>query len=107
MQHSRSPDSSTWLSTTRLFILAADEATPAGWAAAGAAGAAAVQRYSGAAAGDRTMLDAILPAIEALRDHGGGRQWHLFGRTRTMLACQSCVIAGLIAVGDLRAALSC
>ena len=49
----------------------AAEPTPSGWAAAAAAGAAAVSRYSGAAAGDRTMLDAILPAVEALRAHSG------------------------------------
>ena len=52
----------------------AEEGTLAGWAAACAAGAAAVQRYSGAAAGDRTMLDAILPAVEALRVQSGEHQ---------------------------------
>jgi dihydroxyacetone kinase len=36
------------------------------WAAAFAAGAAAVEEYGGAAAGCRTMLDALLPASEAL-----------------------------------------
>ena len=30
-----------------------------------------MSRYSGAGAGDRTMLDAILPAVEALQAHSG------------------------------------
>jgi DAK2 domain len=36
------------------------------WAAAARAGVDAVQRYGGAGGGDRTMLDALLPAIENL-----------------------------------------
>ncbi len=35
-----------------------------------AAGADAVQRHGGAGEGDRTMLDALLPAVRALRDGG-------------------------------------
>jgi dihydroxyacetone kinase len=38
------------------------------WAAAFAAGCAAVSALGGAKAGDRTMLDAMLPAAQALRD---------------------------------------
>lgn len=36
------------------------------WAAAARAGVDAVQRYGGAGGGDRTMLDALLPAVENL-----------------------------------------
>ncbi len=44
----------------------------AAWAAAAATGVAAVRRYGGAAPGDRTMLDALLPATEALSSAVGG-----------------------------------
>jgi len=40
------------------------------WAAALEAGVHAVRRYGGAAAGDRTMLDALLPAVAALERDG-------------------------------------
>lgn len=40
----------------------------ASWAAAFAAGVAAVQKYGGAGPGYRTMLDALLPAQHALQD---------------------------------------
>lgn len=40
--------------------------TPRDWAAAVAAGTAAVEHYGRAKAGSRTMLDALLPASEAL-----------------------------------------
>jgi dihydroxyacetone kinase len=37
------------------------------WGLALESGIAAVQRYGGAKTGDRTMLDALVPAIEALK----------------------------------------
>lgn len=43
------------------------------WAAALREGARRVQQYGGAAAGDRTMLDALLPAIAALESNEGVR----------------------------------
>ena len=42
-------------------------------AAALKAGAARMQHHGGASPGDRTLLDALLPAIEALAEHGTGR----------------------------------
>lgn len=39
----------------------------AGWIGALADGVAAMQTYGGAAPGDRTMLDALIPALDALR----------------------------------------
>ena len=42
-------------------------------AAALQAGAARMQHHGGAAPGDRTLLDALLPALEALAKHGTGR----------------------------------
>jgi len=42
--------------------------TPAEVAAALAAGSAALSRYGGAGAGDRTMLDALLPAASAMKE---------------------------------------
>lgn len=47
----------------------AGQGLPAMWAAAFSSGVAAMQRYGGAQSGDRTMLDALLPAAEAM--HGG------------------------------------
>ncbi len=38
----------------------------AGWAAALREGVEQMQFYGGANAGDRTMLDALIPAVEAL-----------------------------------------
>ena len=43
-----------------------DAADKGAWAAAARAGVDAVQRYGGAGSGDRTMLDALLPAVENL-----------------------------------------
>ncbi|MBZ9556496.1 MULTISPECIES: dihydroxyacetone kinase subunit DhaK [unclassified Modicisalibacter] len=59
-----------------LFTAAAasDDATPA---ARLAAGIERLQVYGGAGAGDRTMLDALLPAIEALQD---GQGWQAAAR---------------------------
>ena len=56
-----------------LFLASAAGALPAGWeataagawAGALAAGAAAISEHAGASAGDRTMLDALLPAAAA------------------------------------------
>lgn len=45
---------------------AGQASTPKDWAAALAAGCSAVERYGRARAGSRTMLDALLPASEAL-----------------------------------------
>jgi len=42
------------------------------WAAAARAGVAAVQKYGGAAPGHRTMLDALLPAVDNLEKATGG-----------------------------------
>lgn len=42
-------------------------ATAAAWAASFEAGVGAIRHYGGAAEGDRTMLDALLPAAAALR----------------------------------------
>jgi dihydroxyacetone kinase len=58
-----------------IFFTAAGEslASSPGWAAALAAGAARVQFYGGASAGDRTLLDALLPAVAALQQGGGLR----------------------------------
>lgn len=44
---------------------------PPQWPAALRAGAIAVQRYGGAQEGDRTLLDALLPAIRALEEGQG------------------------------------
>lgn len=41
------------------------------WAAAAHAGVAAVRHYGGASPGDRTMLDALHPAAEALMHAAG------------------------------------
>ncbi len=46
-------------------------ASGAGWPRALREGANQVQFYGGAAPGDRTMLDALIPAIETLERHGG------------------------------------
>ena len=46
----------------------------AAWAAAAAAGITAVRKYGGAAPGDRTMLDALLPASRALAAAAGDLQ---------------------------------
>lgn len=40
--------------------------TPTQFAAAFRAGIESVERYGGASAGDRTMLDALIPAVDAL-----------------------------------------
>lgn len=53
----------------------AEDAGPREWVAAARAGAEAVQRYGGAAAGDRTMLDALLPALDVCQDISDGRDW--------------------------------
>ena len=44
-----------------------------GWGRAAAAAVAAVQRYSGARPGDRTMLDALVPASQALASAAGAQ----------------------------------
>lgn len=53
-----------------LFAAAGAAGPDASPAAALAAGAQAMQRHGGAAEGDRTMLDALLPAVRALGEHG-------------------------------------
>ncbi len=55
-----------------LFSAAGSAGPGASVADALQAGAEAVQRYGGAAEGDRTMLDAFLPAVRALQDGGTG-----------------------------------
>lgn len=50
------------------------EAHPGDIAAALRAGVDAMMRYGGAARGDRTMLDALIPAIEAFRDVSRARE---------------------------------
>ncbi|KAJ8008531.1 hypothetical protein DPEC_G00105840 [Dallia pectoralis] len=55
-----------------LFLTAAavplrDSSQPAAWATAMHAGTEAIRRYGGADPGDRTMLDALCPAVEELK----------------------------------------
>ena len=53
------------------FTAAGTEMARSGsWQAALAKGADAMQHYGGAKSGDRTMLDALIPAIEALKKSG-------------------------------------
>lgn len=47
------------------------------WAAAARAGVDAVQRYGGAGLGHRTMLDALLPAVDNLQTATGGSKMML------------------------------
>lgn len=49
------------------------ELTPAQWAAAVEAGVRGVQARGKAELGDKTMIDALLPAVEALHAAAGGR----------------------------------
>lgn len=54
--------------------------TSEGWGEGAAAGLAAIQHYGGAKPGDRTMLDALAPAIMTYQDKlSTGQQ-----RTRTL-----------------------
>ena len=45
-----------------------DKQTAEAWAEGAASGLAAIQQYGGAKPGDRTMLDALAPAITTFRD---------------------------------------
>jgi dihydroxyacetone kinase len=54
---------------------AADGSGPAQWAAALAAGADGVRQVGGAAVGDRTMLDALVPAVEAFTAELDSGDW--------------------------------
>ncbi|GAB2841010.1 hypothetical protein GCM10022221_45400 [Actinocorallia aurea] len=53
-----------------LFGLLFQELGRAGWAEGSAEGLAAIQRVGEARVGDRTMIDALAPAAESLRDGG-------------------------------------
>ena len=53
-----------------------DNESPEAVAPAAEAGLAAIQQYGGAKPGDRTMLDALAPATDALkRSLQRGKQW--------------------------------
>jgi dihydroxyacetone kinase len=69
----RSMGGSSGVLLSTLFTTAATELDAGrGWVPALQAGVARMQHYGGAQAGDRTMLDALLPALEALA-RGDGR----------------------------------
>ena len=61
----------TWLHGDAASLAGTDESeqgSPAMWAAAFHSGVEAMQRYGGAQRGDRTMLDALIPASDALQN---------------------------------------
>ena len=61
--------------------LQADEPSPQAWAEALQEATETVSQYSGARAGDRTMMDALFPAAEAaLKGAKSGEEMH----TRTL-----------------------
>lgn len=57
-------------------LLASGAAGVAGVAAAMAAGVAAMCHHGGASRGCRTMIDALLPAAEALQAAAQQGEWH-------------------------------
>lgn len=55
--------------------VAAEEGSGAAWCRAFVAGVEGVEFYGGAKAGMRTVLDAVVPAAEALREKGPSGAW--------------------------------
>ena len=65
------------------------------WAAAARAGVAAVQKYGGAGPGHRTMLDALLPAVDNLEKATGVFEMILTPpRVKTSTRCKSTAAQG-------------